>query len=146
MNQKAKALRKELKEKFNFSNRQVSITSDYSSINVHIKHLDAAKKYDEIKTIAETYEKIYRDEASGEILSGGNDFVFVNIDESAYEFYYELAESLVKILDEFNFVEYKNLQIWKLDKFTLKINEIYYNRNEESYKSIAKHIAMLGEK
>nr|DAV45700.1 MAG TPA: Large polyvalent protein associated domain 29 [Caudoviricetes sp.] len=72
------AIRKELKE-HGYNNRRVSVRfSGYSAIYVTIKELAINKK--EIENIAMKYESYSRDERTGEILSGGNTFVFVDYD------------------------------------------------------------------
>jgi hypothetical protein len=73
MKEQAKSLRAELK-KLNFSNKQISVVSDYSRILVQIKDQEIDIK--DIENIAKKYESIGRDEFGG-ILSGGNDYVFV---------------------------------------------------------------------
>lgn len=77
-NERLAAIRKELKE-HGYNNRRVGVRfSGYSAIYVTIKELAIDKK--EIENIAMKYESYSRDERTGEILSGGNTFVFVDYD------------------------------------------------------------------
>lgn len=73
----AKLIRKDLK--MNFPKQKFSVRNQrggYSTaINISWKDGVAQNK---VKPIAWKYEKIDRDEYSGEILSGGNTFVFTN--------------------------------------------------------------------
>lgn len=71
------AIRKELKE-HGYSNRRVGVSYDGYAIRLTIKELAIEMK--EIESIAMKYESYSRDERTGEILSGGNTFVFVDYD------------------------------------------------------------------
>lgn len=71
------AIRKELKE-HGYNNRRVGVSYDGYAIRLNIKELAIDKK--EIENIAMKYENYSRDERTGEILSGGNTFVFVDYD------------------------------------------------------------------
>ena len=76
----ARKIRTELK-KAGISNKQVSVTSSNCSVNVTIK--DLSIKMETVEQIANKHESISRCEASGEILQGGNMFVFVGLDSDA---------------------------------------------------------------
>ena len=78
--ERAKQIRKELKEKLGFNSKHVGVNTKNCSINVKIKSLESWCKMTEIEEIASQYESIDRCEFSGEILSGGNTFVFVSLD------------------------------------------------------------------
>lgn len=88
----AKKIRQEIKTKLGYTSRQVSVKSDNysmgSSINLSIKCKEAIYKKSEIGAIAKKEESIDRDNATGEILSGGNTFIHVGID-------WELKESII---------------------------------------------------
>lgn len=71
------AIRQELKE-HGYSNRRVGVSYDGYAIRLTIKELAIEMK--EIENIAMKYENYSRDERTGEILSGGNTFVFVDYD------------------------------------------------------------------
>lgn len=76
-----KAIRNELK-KCGYSNRKVSVKHEYggysASIRVTVK--DLAINLAGIRKIARIYEDIDYDERTGEILEGGNTYVFVDYD------------------------------------------------------------------
>ena len=69
------AIRQALKE-HGHSSRKVGVRYDGYAIWLTIKDLDIDIK--EIEQLAKGYESYERDEFTGEILSGGNTFVFVN--------------------------------------------------------------------
>lgn len=60
------------------TSRQVSCRGDYNSVNCYIKDVRIDPKT--VEAIAKQYESIDRCDYSGEILSGGNTFVFVKYD------------------------------------------------------------------
>lgn len=69
------AIRQALKE-HEYNNRKVGVRYDGYAIWLTIK--DLAIDIKEIEQLAKGYESYERDEFTGEILSGGNTFVFVN--------------------------------------------------------------------
>ena len=69
------AIRQALKE-HGYNNRKVGVRYDGYAIWLTIK--DLAIDIKEIEQLAKGYESQERDEFTGEILSGGNTFVFVN--------------------------------------------------------------------
>lgn len=76
-NERLAAIRKELKE-HGYNNRRVGVSYDGYAIWLNIKELAIDIK--EIENIVMKYENYSRDERTGEILQGGNTFVFVNYD------------------------------------------------------------------
>jgi hypothetical protein len=72
-------IRKALKAK-GWSSRQVSVVSDLYSMgsSIRIKIKDATVPLSAVKAIATPHEHVRWDEASGEILSGGNRFVTID--------------------------------------------------------------------
>jgi hypothetical protein len=91
--EKAKAIRSEIKTKFGLSSRQVSVKTDGAtydeSIHVVAKTIDAMKHYYDIEKLIHKYESIDRDQYSGEILLGGNTYVFMGYDRDALKPYIE---------------------------------------------------------
>lgn len=69
------AIRQALKE-HGYSNRKVGVRYDGYAIWLTIK--DLAIDIKEIEQLTKGYESYERDEFTGEILSGGNTFAFVN--------------------------------------------------------------------
>lgn len=77
----AAIVRKWLKDEYGLTNRDVSVKADSAtSVNINIKSLKALPHMKAIEEKGKSHETIYRDHASGEILSGGNTFVFVGLD------------------------------------------------------------------
>jgi len=76
--QVAQSLRNQFKN-LGYSSKQISVTSDYNSINIRVK--DQSIDAELIEKMGQQFERIRRCEATGEILSGGNFFVF-----TAYDF------------------------------------------------------------
>lgn len=62
------------------TNKQVSCRGDYNSINCRVK--DLSIDLEVVKQIAYEYQKIDRCDYSGEILLGGNTYVFVEYDHA----------------------------------------------------------------
>jgi hypothetical protein len=99
MNQNAaETIREELKAR-GINNRRVSVKNDGGSLSIKIKDLSICA--DMVRDIAEKFERVRYCEGSGEILSGGNFFVFVTYDykaESAVEATPEYQELLAEIV------------------------------------------------
>ena len=75
MKEEAKIIRAELKQKLGLTVKDVSVKSDLYSVWVRIKNKDV--NINEVKNIAKKYESFDRCERTGEILQGGNSYVFV---------------------------------------------------------------------
>jgi len=95
--EEAAAIRAALKKELGLSSRDVSVKSNYggysSSVNVSIKTTKALASMSKIKEIGSSKESYERDERSGEILMGGNTFIFTEID---WKFRKSLGESIDK--------------------------------------------------
>lgn len=76
--QKAAEIRNQLKT-LGYTSRDVSVRSDHSSLDITIRRSGLNVKA--IRDIAESFENIRRCEASGEILSGGNTYVFIRFSD-----------------------------------------------------------------
>lgn len=70
------AVRNTLKSK-GYNNRKISVTND-GAIWVTVK--DLSIKLDDIEKLVKKHEHYYTDEITGEILQGGNTFIFVQYD------------------------------------------------------------------
>ena len=79
--EKAARIRKELKNTLGYNNRMVAVKSTCGSITIRCKEagLDAKAIY----AIASQFKNVHYDEMTGEVLAGGNTFVFV-VDENGY--------------------------------------------------------------
>lgn len=96
--EEAKFIRKLLTQELGLSSRDVSVKVSYggtsSSVRVSIKTMEALVLKKDIEEIAKEKESYDTDEYSGEILGGGNTFIFTEID-------WKFQDSLVtKIQDE----------------------------------------------
>jgi hypothetical protein len=92
------AIRSELKAA-GYNQKRVSVRKrSTGSVNVEI--LDPTANVEEIENIAKKYESYDRDERTGEILCGGNTFVFVDVSEAVKEAwaapYMEAAENALQ--------------------------------------------------
>ena len=75
----AKILRKEINKLGLRTGRDVSVTSPtVSCVRITIKTQKALEKEAELKELVSKYEDVDRDKITGDILSGGNNFVFLN--------------------------------------------------------------------
>jgi hypothetical protein len=124
----AKIFRDIVKEKYGLTSRDVSITArSYSSVDISIKSTNALQYKTELEQIAKTKEKIDYDKYSGEILSGGNTFVFVNIDWNFTKELYKIIEKEIlkkaskEFLDPTNFDVSNTLTIFD-DIIIMKVN------------------------
>jgi len=101
LKEKAKEIRGILKEKGIKASVRMS---SGSAIQIYIQ--DLAADYEVVREIARSFENISRCEFSGEILSGGNDYVFVRYDydtlKEASKNYMNLAEQYLAEIEEGN--------------------------------------------
>lgn len=78
---KIKIIREQLKQ-LGYNNRKVSVTDGggtlESCIRVRVKFVPILEQIQEIKEVAEKFRQVLYDEATGEILGGGNTFVDVS--------------------------------------------------------------------
>jgi len=98
--EEAQAIRNILKKEFGLSSRDVSVKNQNgglsSAVNVKIKSMKALPYYKKIKNIGEDFQSYDTDEYTGEILSGGNTYVFVELDS-------KFSDSIKEIINkEFN--------------------------------------------
>ncbi|AVM51534.1 hypothetical protein [Capnocytophaga sp. oral taxon 878] len=79
--EKIKAIREQFKL-LGYNNRKISVTDGggtlESSIRVRVKFVPILEQIQEIKEVAEKFRQVLYDEATGEILAGGNTFVNVS--------------------------------------------------------------------
>lgn len=102
--EKSKVIRETIKKELGLNSRHVAVKTDNysmgSSINLNIKSMEAYENMDRIKEIAEGQEKIRRCEYSMEILSGGNTFVFVRVEENVKrEVASKYKDEIVELMD-----------------------------------------------
>jgi len=88
--QKAVEIRSQLKT-LGYGARDVSVRSDHNSIDITIRR--NGLKVKAIRDIANSAERIDRCEASGEILSGGNTYVFVRFSDDVTDAMTKLVRS-----------------------------------------------------
>ena len=95
--EEAKIIRDALKKELGLSSRDVSVknkSSGYSTaVDVTIKSMKALSVMSKIEDIGNVQRSVDRDEHNGEILSGGNTYIFTSID---YKFKTSLAEMIQK--------------------------------------------------
>ena len=93
LKEKAKEIRGILKEK---GIKASVVMRSGSAINIYIKDLGA--DYEAVREIAQSFENIRRCEYTHEILSGGNDFVFVNYD---YDVLREVSKKYIAVAEQY---------------------------------------------
>ena len=120
----AKQVRDTIKN-LGYNARQVSVKKDGGSVKVTIKVLEAAKDMKRIESAVSIFEDYQTDISSGEILSGGNTFIFVGID---WKFQSKMIEAKRSELDElYKVIEYKNNRINKFeDKEVIYMKDANY--------------------
>jgi hypothetical protein len=93
----AKEIRKILKDKFGLSSRDVSVRSSIagysSSINIKLKTIKSLAYTKKIESLSGELESYETENGTGEILSGGNTFIFVEMD---YKFRTNLEDDIQK--------------------------------------------------
>lgn len=78
----AKTIRKNLKNDLGLNARQVGVRApDVYAVYVTVK--DPAVDIKDVEKIAKAHESYERDERTGEIMTGGNTFVFVTYSDEA---------------------------------------------------------------
>ena len=106
----AKIFRDIVKEKYGLTSRDVSITAkNIHAVNVSIKSMKGIHYKKQLEVMGKSKEKIDRDERSGEILSGGNTFVFVKIDWNFRKELWNVVDKEVKKLPK-DFLELNNTE------------------------------------
>lgn len=112
----AKKLRKELKEAY--PNTKFSVRSEKYSMgtSINVSWTDGAAQ-DKVEEILKKYEDLRMDESTGEILSGGNRFVFANrkISKGVRDRINEEVRSRYS-LDESD-IEYRS-KCWQIERST----------------------------
>ena len=89
--QKAAEIRSQLKT-LGYTSRDVSVRSDHNSLDITIRR--NGLKVKAIRDIANSAEKIDRCESSGEILSGGNTYVFIRFSDDVRDSMTQLVKKL----------------------------------------------------
>jgi hypothetical protein len=84
---------KKLLKEAGINTKSIRAKADYSSLNVWIK--DPTIDAEAVEKVLNKFESIRRCEATGEILSGGNYFVFVQYDSEADEKAYQIFKDHV---------------------------------------------------
>ncbi|MCE5003694.1 hypothetical protein KJJ36_15125 [Staphylococcus pseudoxylosus] len=151
INDIAKNLRKELKNELGYNNRKVSVKqSGLETLIVSIK--DYTVSYQKVKSITDNFESIDRDEATGEILVGGNVFIRIEI-ESVDPKVLKLSKEIMEDVEHSN----SEVKQYEMDNYLfIVINDniekrIQIKRNNivvdrfivRSTEQLAKEIALL---
>ncbi|RIM88973.1 hypothetical protein BU107_04420 [Staphylococcus xylosus] len=151
INDIAKNLRKELKNELGYNNRKVSVKqSGLETLIVSIK--DYTVSYQKVKSITDNFESIDRDEATGEILVGGNVFIRIEIesvDPKVLKLSNEIMEDVEHSNSEVKQYEMDNYLFIVINdniekRIQIKRNNIVVDRFiVRSTEQLAKEIALL---
>ena len=118
-NTKGQELKKEIVKTLGISPKKISVRYD-GAYRIALKCWDIPKE--EVQKVAQSKEKISRCEATGDILSGGNTFVFVEYD-------YRLdppanaKEIIIKAIKSFNFDSMNSKNDWRRANCVVEIAE-----------------------
>ena len=130
--EEAEAIRKMLKKELGLSARDVSVKSSRggfsSSVNVKIKTMKALVLKSKIEEIASEKESYERDIGSGEILMGGNTFIFTEID---WKFRNDMIQKIHSELDKVtkgSFEEGDQVTIFKTFVISNRGNEFFVSK------------------
>lgn len=155
LKEKASQLRKDLKEKYNLTRTDVSITSQHGlyddKILVKLKTILALQNYNLIEQESYKYKNVDYDSVTMETLLGGNTFVFINfqydlLDEYSVK-YQAIAEELFQkaIVDRMMPVKIleNTIAYYWIANGTMQI--CYDNRLREirNVQDLAKKLAMI---
>ncbi len=129
----AQRIRTALKKELKLSNRDVSVKARSggmsSAVNVNIKTVKALQVMTKIEEIGTKEEYYTRDEATGEILGGGNTFIFTEID---YKFRQKLADTInnemKKLIKKTPLEDGKSVKLFKTFDIVKTSNAGYYAR------------------
>lgn len=99
----SKTLKKEIMSACGLKFSQLSVTSDRYSFRVELKTTDVPLSAAEV--VASQNERIDRCEYTGEILQGGNTFVFVEYDYYKAKMSDEMIAKIDSLYEYFNFPE-----------------------------------------
>jgi len=125
----AKAIREILKKELGLSAKDVSVRTKkggYSkAVRVNIKTMKALALKSKIEEVGSKFRDYDRDEATGEILAGGNTFIFVEID---WDFEKSLKEKIQKdFVKEFEKTDSNEIVLYK--KFEIR----KYQEEDDTY-------------
>ncbi len=96
-------IKKEIKTTLGYNTRDLSVRVDHSSINISVKSCDVSVA--KVTAIVEKYRSVDRCQYTGEILSGGNTYVFVSYShkmEIVEELFNKIMEITTKYRDTFD--------------------------------------------
>ena len=133
----AEIIRGELK-KLKLSPSDVSVRTERGELEyvvyVSVKTMKAFLLKKNIEAISDSLKNIDRDERSGEILSGGNTFVFVDVD---YKFSELLLSKLEKSIEDSNFPEDEDVLLFNgiVNLVVNKRQELFVRFKSEEGKS-----------
>jgi len=153
--ERAKDLRKELKNELGYTAKQVSVKMA-AGIAIEVTIKDYTVNCEEVEKIAKKYDSVDWDEHTGEILEGGN--IFVEINNIAINPAYEEMGKIIFSTIEDNKEEYEkkiafvndNIIVHLIDldksipKFMIQIkNKKLYFKELYSIEQFAKHLTLL---
>jgi len=111
------------------TSKDVSVTSRVGMISLTLKNMKSLPYFKELENITSKYEVISRDEGSGEILSGGNTFVDVDVD---YKLRSQIENKIKKDLTKQATKEFLDKSDDNQDSMKM-YNKIWVHKNRGKY-------------
>lgn len=155
----SKEIKKYLKENGIDTTKNISIKSSncgYSeSYNVTIKDINI--DIEEVRELVKIFESYERDERTGEILEGGNTYIFVNYDYNTLKLANEKYNNIVLDIIKNKLSEHtqQDIETWNNGNGAVRISEsiiiykdgsTYEVRETKSYKTLRTGIDYIAEK
>lgn len=148
----AKDIRKEIKSDKGYTNRDVKVNCSNGSIYINVMNYEVDCNY--LEDLAKKHEQVDYDEITGEILSGGNTFIFVKINtinptykdivNRLFEYIrFNKKDKKVKINDNLDIIALSNDNTSYIECILIKNNQHYKTSKYRNELQLAKELTIL---
>ncbi|MDU7038847.1 MAG: hypothetical protein E6346_05695 [Lactococcus lactis] len=148
----AKDIRKEIKSDKGYTNRDVKVNCSNGSIYINVMNYEVDCNY--LEDLAKKHEQVDYDEITGEILSGGNTFIFVKINtinptykdivNRLFEYIrFNKKDKKVKINDNLEIIALSNDNTSYIECVLIKNNQLYKTSKYRNELQLAKELTIL---